>query len=242
MLTVDFDRLDLQPGHTFLDLGCGNGRHSFEGAARGAHVIAADLDPAAPALTQEMLQGLDIDASQVTAGLGADALRLPFPDATFDRIVVSEVLEHIPDDASALSEIARVLKPGGRVAATVPRYWPERVCWTLSTEYHSNPGGHVRIYRTSQLLGRVRAAGFDVVGTHHAHALHSPYWWLKCAFGPNNEGAMLPRLYHRFLVWDIVKKPRTTRVLERALDPILGKSLVVYADLPAEARANARAA
>ena len=61
--------------------------------------------------------------------------------------MASEVLEHIPDDVTAMAEIARVLKPGGRVAVTVPRYGPERICWALSDEYHANEGGHIRIYR-----------------------------------------------------------------------------------------------
>src|SRR5207253_2879063 len=85
-----------------------------------------------------------------------DALALPFADATFDRVIVSEVLEHVTEDAAAIAELRRVLKPGGTVAVTVPRWYPERVCWALSEEYHSNPGGHVRIYRATQLRRRLR--------------------------------------------------------------------------------------
>ncbi len=51
-----------------------------------------------------------------TAAVQGDALHLPFPDATFDRVICSEVLEHIPDDLGAMSELARVLKPGGTMA------------------------------------------------------------------------------------------------------------------------------
>jgi len=112
-----------------------------------------------------------------------------------------------------------VLKPGGRVAASVPRWWPEKVCWALSEEYHSNPGGHVRIYRGSELRERLQEAGFRLLGSHHAHALHVPYWWLKCAVGVRRDDAALPRTYHRLLVWDIVKRPRLTRWLESALNP-----------------------
>ena len=65
--------------------------------------------------------------------------------------------------------------------------------------------------------------------SHHAHALHSPYWWLRCLFGPDNDRAWPPRLYHRFLVYDIMRRPRWTRAVERLLNPLLGKSFVVYA-------------
>ena len=157
-----------------------------------------------------------------------NAHHLPFPDGAFDLVIASEILEHIPDDAAAIAEAVRVLRPGGRLAVTVPRWWPERVCWALSDAYHQVEGGHVRIYKRRQLLGRLRAAAMVPVGTHHAHALHSPYWWLKCLFGTDNEGATLPKLYHRMLVYDIMRRPWWTRTAERLLNPLAGKSFVIY--------------
>jgi len=115
---------------------------------------------------------------------------------------------------------------------TVPRYGPERINWWLSEAYHSVPGGHIRIYRRRVLRARLRDAGLQVQSSHHAHALHSPYWWLKCAVGTTNDQHWLVRQYHRLLVWDIMKAPRTTRWTERLLNPVLGKSLVIYCRKP----------
>jgi SAM-dependent methyltransferase len=175
----------------------------------------------------------------VARAVRADLLSLPFPDASFDVVMASEVLEHIPDDDVAMAEIARVVRPGGRVAVTVPRWWPERVCWALSREYHDVAGGHVRIYRGDELEERLSVAGLQARDSHHAHALHAPYWWLNCAFGKESAPS---RLYHQVLVWDIMKRPWLTRVTEQALNPVLGKSLVVYADKPMATAGAASAA
>ena len=119
------------------------------------------------------------------------------------------------------------------MAVTVPRYGPEVVNWALSHEYHDVPGGHVRIYRRSTLLERLRRAGLRPTTSHHAHALHSPYWWVRCLVGPHRDDHPVVRAYHRLLVWDITRAPRITRTAEHLLNPLLGKSLVVYLEKPA---------
>jgi hypothetical protein len=141
-----------------------------------------------------------------------------------------------------MAEIARVLKPGGAAIATVPRFWPERICWALSKTYTSSAGGHVRIYRAPELIGRLERAGLEFTGTHHAHSFHSAYWWVKCAVGVDRDTALPARLYKRFLEWQIVNRPPLADGLERALDPILGKSLVVYTRKPAHEATERRVA
>jgi SAM-dependent methyltransferase len=237
VLTVDYDRLGVGPGDLVLDLGGGFGRHAFEAARRGAAVIALDAGPDEVAQVRATL-GAMVDAGELTpehpaTAVQGDALALPFPDGTFDRVIASEVLEHIPDDVAAMRELARVLKPGGAMAVTVPRCGPEAVNWALSDEYHDTPGGHVRIYRRSTLERRLGSTGLVATGHHHAHGLHSPYWWLRCLVGPSNDSHPAVAAYHKVLVWDIVKGPLVTRTADRVLSPIIGKSLVVYLSKPA---------
>ena len=243
MLTVDYDLLDLRPGMTVLDLGCGEGRHAFEAYRRGARVVAVDRGVSEVRTTKRWL-GAIAEAGEAPVGAAyevvrADLLALPFPDGSVDRVIASEVLEHIPDDATAMAEIARVLAPGGTVAVTVPRYGPERVCWALSDEYHANEGGHIRIYRGDVLRARLATAGLTPGKSHHAHALHAPFWWLKCAVGVEKDSALV-RAYHRLLVWDLTHRPLVTRLAEKVLDPLIGKSFVVYADKPAEPATDLR--
>lgn len=240
MLTVDYDRLGVRAGDVLLDLGCGGGRHAFEAARRGVRVVpfdmsAGDLKDAAAVLLG-MEQAGDAPTGSLRGCVNGDATRLPFADASFDRVIAAEVLEHIPADVDAMRELTRVLRPGGTIAVTVPRWFPERVCWAINEEYHAPfvEGGHVRIYRWGELVSKLRRAGLRLRGWHHTHALHSPYWWLRCAVGPqrHQEDHTLTRAYHRLLVWDLMRRPLATRVPERLLNPLLGKSLVVYFEKP----------
>ena len=133
MLTVRYDRLGLRPGERLLDLGCGFGRHAFEAGRRGAHVVA--LDRADTELKEvrntfgAMAEAGEVDESACVGTVQGDANSLPFTDGAFDRIVASEVIEHVADDAGALAELARVLRPGGVLAVTVPAEGPEKICW-----------------------------------------------------------------------------------------------------------------
>lgn len=236
MLTVDFDRLAVLPGQQLIDIGCGAGRHAFEAYRRGAEVTALDHDTEGLAEVEQMFAAMAA-ADEVAPGgtattVRGDALGLPYPDDHFDRVIASEILEHVPEDEKAIMELARILKPGGIAAVTVPRWLPERMCWLLSDAYHEVEGGHVRIYRADELQDKLRNAGMVALHQEHAHALHAPYWWLKCAVGTDRDNHPLTKAYHQLLVWDMLRKPWLTRTAEGVLDRWIGKSVVLYFGKP----------
>jgi SAM-dependent methyltransferase len=239
LLTVDFDRLGIGHGTKVIDVGCGAGRHSFEAFRRGADVVAFDQDPTelnnVDTMFRAMADSGEVPPSAHAETVVGDALALPYPDGTFDCVIASEILEHVPADDTAIDELIRVLKVGGTLAVTVPRWLPERLCWLLSDDYHSNEGGHIRIYRANQLRTKIARRGMSFTHTHHSHALHAPFWWLKCLVGVDNSRHPAVVAYHKMLVWDMMQRPRVTQLAEATLNPLIGKSVALYFEKPVPA-------
>jgi SAM-dependent methyltransferase len=129
-----------------LDAGCGTGRNLVEFGGLGP---ALGIDPSTQAVDFCRRRGLD----NVTE---ARIEELPFPDDSFDLILACDVIEHVPDDAAALTELRRVSASGGLLLLTVPAYG-----WMWSP--HDVFMHHYRRYTLRGLRKRVRAAGWEPV-------------------------------------------------------------------------------
>ena len=164
-----------------------------------------------------MVDAGEIDAGALRRRAARRRHRLPFADGDFDRVITSEVLEHIQDDVAAIAELHRVLKPGGTFAATVPTEWPEKINWMLSDEYHApksrrRPRAHLLRHRAEGQAARRRPR-------RHRHpprprpalAVLVAEVRRRPAARRQHGGQRLPA----FLEWDIVEQPRSTRVAER---------------------------
>ena len=239
MQTVDLRHFPIHSQHRSLDIGCGEGRHAIAvwqaGAALsvGLDIDSSELRGALERAGETAVFRAGAEAPGSLSLLRSDSARLPFGDDSFDRVICSEVLEHLSDCAATLREIRRVLKPDGLFCASVPRFWPEWLCWRLSREYAAQPGGHVRIFRSGQLRRAVEACGFRRYRRHWAHALHTPFWWLQCMLWERRETHWLVRGYHRALVRAMMRRERFARWAEQLLNPLLGKSVVMYFRAPA---------
>ena len=229
MVTIDLNELNLKPHDVVLDAGCGLGRH-LRHLARMPELKIFGIDKNTWALTETAKSVAAMPDAQSKDYLFsiADITKLPFADSSFDCVICSEVMEHIPDHEKALKELDRILKPQGTLVVSVPRFFTERICWFISWDYHNEEGGHIRIYTKKQLRDMLTRQGFKCWKINYKHALHSPYWWLKCLVGLKKEDHPLVKYYRKFLEWDIMKKPRLVRMLEDFLNPIMGKSIVYY--------------
>jgi ubiquinone/menaquinone biosynthesis C-methylase UbiE len=230
LLTINYKILSFKDGDKLLDVGCGEGRHVIHACLEhnilgvGVDLSIRDLKTTA----ERFAPFAKYNRNSCFSIQQADARKLPFADKSFDKIICSEVLEHIENYPAVLQEINRVLKPNGILAVSVPRAWPEKICWTLSAAYHQVEGGHVRIFNARQLRAEIESMQFTFTHRYWAHALHSPFWWLKCLCWHTQDKSWLIKTYHRLLVWDLMQKPWITQTLEKLLNPLLGKSVVMH--------------
>jgi SAM-dependent methyltransferase len=198
------DYLELAEGCRVLDCGCGMGFYLLAmSRLRPLELYGVDSD------VRRLAQADALDTGAQLAE--ADATRLPFPDGWFDAVLLSEVLEHVPDDAAALAEIRRALRPGGVIAISVPNarypFWwdPINATWSALGGAPIRQGplvgiwtNHERLYEAADLERRVREAGFEVeiveTATHYAFPFMH---FLVYGIGkPLLERGLLPRRLH----------------------------------------------
>lgn len=210
-----------------LDAGCGTGRHlsaALEFGIQDIHGI--DLDARSLEEAKTRLKQMPQNTPHTLSLKQASLEQIPYKDKLFDLVICSEVLEHVENVDACLAELKRVLKPQGLLCISVPRFWPEKICWFLSESYYNVKGGHLRIFKKNILLNNLNKQNFNIVKQHYAHAFHSPYWWLKCAL--KNQNNVLIKAFEKLLLKDMFKFPSKPNPLETFFNPVFGKSLVFY--------------
>jgi SAM-dependent methyltransferase len=229
LLTVDLDRLRLSPGDRLLDAGCGEGRHCFGALERGARVVGLDLDRECLKRAARPLRSRAASLGSLGAMIHGDTFHLPFADESFDAVICSEVMEHVHDYRGAARELARVTRPRGRVAVTIPTATSEHLYLRAGDDYFETQGGHIRIFRPRELALGLAAAGLATVGVGFAHALHTPYWLLRSLAGlPGADQNRLVQAYRLYLIRAAGSRAMTA--LERVLNYCFPKSLILYAE------------
>jgi 2-polyprenyl-3-methyl-5-hydroxy-6-metoxy-1,4-benzoquinol methylase len=178
---------------TVLDAGCGDGALTLTLARMNFNVTGVD---AAEGGLRRLAAAIGSDAGPGRAVcLPGEVGALPFPDRSFDAVVSGEVLEHLADDAAAIREFRRVLKPGGLCVVSVPAN-PRR--FGIEDEW----AGHLRRYTRPGLAQLFMASGLRIVDLH--------YW-----------GWPVTYLYNRILYQAWLKR----RLRAGEADPLAAQSL-----------------
>jgi len=146
VIRAELDRLALPPGARILDAGCGSGRTLVELANYGGEVCGIELNSDAAELARARGLG-DVQVGRLE--------ELPWEDGAFDLITCLDVIEHVPDDVTALVELRRVVAPGGWLLVTVPAY---QALWSR----HDEANHHYRRYSRSMLRAAARQAGWQI--------------------------------------------------------------------------------
>ena len=229
LLTVDLERLRVRSGERLLDAGCGEGRHCFGALERGARVVGLDLDQGALRAAVGGLRNRARELGSLGEMIRGNAFTLPFRNETFDKVICSEVMEHVHDYRAAARELARVTRPGGMIAVTIPTATSEHLYLRTGDDYFESLGGHIRIFRPRELSRGLAQAGLATIGVGFAHALHTPYWVLRSVVGlPRADQSRIVQAYRLFLIR--AAGSRAMGWLEGLLNYCFPKSLILYAE------------
>ena len=147
---------EVRSGDRALDLGCGAGEFTAAIAAAGAIAVGVDVAEAALARAHATHPGLDFRLVPIDGPL-------PLEDNAFDLVWSSEVIEHVADTARWLSEVRRVLAPGGRLLVTTPSHGRLRLAFGGIERFSEPLGDHLHLYTRRSLARVLEEFGFGEV-------------------------------------------------------------------------------
>lgn len=215
-------------GNVVLDLGCGDGGMSAFCARMGAKVCFADVDVDKLDATRQRLSGIS-GARFETVSMEGN--RLTLPDATVDRIVCTEVLEHVEDPAESLKELVRVGKPGALYLLSVPSQVSEEVQKGIAPALYFEPPHHVRIFAAGELAALASDLGLDVLSESRYGFFWFVWWMVKWADAENSNDVLEAWTQ----TWHLLMTTPGGLKVASAFNNHLGKSDVIVARKPFKA-------
>ncbi len=222
---------DAPDGCVILDIGCGEQPHSAFFMDRDVRIILADIDPAVLSAGATAARGKGDVAT--LEKLLTDTDPLPLPDASVDRIVCTEVLEHVADPRQFLGELVRVARPGARILLAVPDHRCEELQKVFAAPEHFLPPNHIRVFDPGELIGLAESFGLEVTHQQFDGFFHTLWWlffWISAQ--PDLRPPWAPLLESWSQTWDILLDTDRGLALKHELDQVLPKSEIIVAVKP----------
>ncbi|REJ70034.1 MAG: methyltransferase domain-containing protein [Planctomycetota bacterium] len=215
------DQFEPWIGQRILDAGCGVGNFINQVADRCEYVLGVDLSPLnLEILNRHFAERPNVEAQQIDLDEHVDLLAAK----EFDTVVCLDVLEHIEDDSTLLSSLARIVKPGGHVLIKVP------ACQWLfgSVDVASD---HYRRYNRPMLRQRAEAVGLEVLSLRYMNIAGVVPYFIKSRV--LKKPANFSRTFTQKQLDRIVRLMPWIRRLDRLTGPFVGQSVVMAARRPA---------
>ncbi len=222
---------DAPDGCSVLDIGCGTVPHSAFFADRPVAITLADVLP----------EAVSESAGRVTAAgelatvqqLVTDADPLPLPDHSIDRVIATEVLEHVADPRAFMAELVRVGKPGARYLISVPDWRSEELQRPFAAPEHFQEPNHIRVFGPGEFEALLVDAGLTIEHVQFDGFFHS-LWWFFFWIGaqPQIAPPWHPVIESWMQTWQLLLDTDRGAELKVALDRALPKSQVVVARKP----------
>jgi SAM-dependent methyltransferase len=186
---IDFAEFDIAPGDIVVDVGCGGGDVCVYAAERGASVIGIDIEPELIARTTQAMNAIGAHAFR---GIVSDANPIPLPDGTATVVVATEVMEHVPDPARFLGELARIARPGARILLSVPHPSSEAIMKLIAPDWYWQPPLHINVFEPEDLDRLFAEAGLAIDARHPSGFYWSMWWFCRMAIGMEHKFADTP--------------------------------------------------
>ena len=219
--------------HTVIDVGCGDGGIIAFCARQGAEVIFVDMDQAKLAATAARVEQ---SPARAYRAIESDCDPIPLPDGTGDVVICTEVLEHVPDPASFLSELIRVTKPGGQLLVSVPDARSEILIGATAPEGYFEPPNHVRVFAAGELRQLVENAGLQIESEQLMGAFWSMYLSLSYLTTETTDILPLdnphPVTDHWTRLWVELENHPQGYLIRDALNQLIPRTLSIVARKP----------
>jgi 2-polyprenyl-3-methyl-5-hydroxy-6-metoxy-1,4-benzoquinol methylase len=206
------------------DIGCGDGGNSIFCARHASMVIAVDINPQSVATTERRLQA---EPNTRYSALLSDGNTLPIEARTIDKIICTEVLEHVDSPNEFMSELVRIGKPGSMYLLTVPDALSEQVLKRVAAPSAYQKPNHVRVLSREDFEALVLGAGLQILD----HRYRSFYWavWTALAWKCGGLNGKHPVLDHWATAWAELLQSPGGQACKEALDLAMPKSQAIIA-------------